>query len=75
MDVVARRALLKRVEREARAYANADETTRLIRWGRVMGLLEAGVVLGFWSRKARDRAGELVQHRYALHRLPRTLER
>jgi hypothetical protein len=52
---------------------NAEETTRLIRWGRVMGLLEAGVVLGFWSAKARDRASEQVHYRYALHRLPRTL--
>jgi hypothetical protein len=73
MDTDAKRALLRRIEREALAYANADETTRLIRWGRVMGLLEAGVVLGVWSGKARDRAGELVQHRYALNRLPRTL--
>jgi hypothetical protein len=74
MDQTGRKALLKRVEREARAYANADETMRLIRWGRVMGLLEAGVVLGFWSAKARDRASEQVDYRYALHRLPRTLE-
>jgi hypothetical protein len=73
MDVDARRALLKRIERETRAYANA-ESTRLIRRGRVMGLLEAGVVMGFWSAKARDRAKEQVHHRYALHRLPRTLQ-
>jgi hypothetical protein len=50
MDVDARRALLKRIQREAQAYANADETTRLIRWGRVMGLLEA--------RRARVLVGE-----------------
>jgi hypothetical protein len=73
MDTDARRALLRRVQREAQAYANAEETTRLIRWGRVMGLLEAGVVLGFWSAQARDRASEQVHYRYGLHRLPRTL--
>jgi hypothetical protein len=72
MDAGARTALLRRIQREAQAYANADETTRLIRWGRVMGLLEAGVVLGFWSAKARDRASEQVHYKYALHRLPRT---
>jgi hypothetical protein len=67
-----RKVLLKRIEVEARA--NADETTRLIRWDRVLGLLEAGVVLGFWSAKAQDRASEKVHYRYALHRLPGTLE-
>jgi hypothetical protein len=75
VDEGARLALMRRILLEARAYANADETMRQIRWGRVLGLLEAGVVLGFWSARARDRASELVQHRYALHRLPRTLGR
>ena len=39
--------LARRIEIEARAYANADETTRDIRWGRVLGCLEVGSHLGY----------------------------
>jgi hypothetical protein len=74
MDADARKALLNRIQIETRAYANADEATRLHPVGPRVGLLEAGVVLGFWSAKARDRASEQVYYRYALHRLPGTLE-
>lgn len=61
--------LLRRIETEARAYANADTSSALIRLGRVYGLLEAGVIAGHWRRRDSEAAGELVRHRYRLGRI------
>jgi hypothetical protein len=57
-DRVAR--LVSRIEVEARAFRNADATTRNLRYGRVLGLLEAGTVLGHWSPPAASRIADAV---------------
>ena len=43
-----------------------DESLRL---GRVQGLLEAGVLAGYWRKRDSAAAAELVQHRYRLSKL------
>ena len=64
-----RERLLRRVEVEARAFANSDGTTSQLRLGRVQGLLEAGVLAGYWRKRDSAAATELVQHRYRLSKL------
>ena len=64
-----RERLLRRVEVEARAFANSDGTTSQLRLGRVQGLLEAGVLAGYWCKKDSAAAAELVQHRYRISKL------
>ena len=64
-----RERLLRRVEVEARAFANSDGTTSQLRLGRVQGLLEAGVLAGYWRKRDSAAAAELVQHRYRLSKL------
>ena len=64
-----RERLLRRVEVEARAFANSDGTTSQLRLGRVQGLLEAGVLAGYWRKRDSAAAAELVQHRYRLSKV------
>jgi hypothetical protein len=48
MGIVTDRArLVSRIEVEARDFAHGDSTTRDLRYGRVLGLLEAGTLLGY----------------------------
>lgn len=61
--------LLRRIESEARAFANSDSLSGQLCLGRVYGLLEAGVISGFWRKKDSAAAAELVQHRYRLSKL------
>jgi hypothetical protein len=72
-DAVSRARLVSRIEIEARAYHNADYTTREIRWGRLLGLLEAGVVLGYWSRRKAGGVSEAVRHGLPVRRVRRML--
>jgi hypothetical protein len=68
-------ASVSRIEIEAQAYRNADTTTKAIRWGRVLGLLEVGVVLGFWSRRKAGGVSEAVRNGLPAWRLRRILAR
>ena len=54
-----RERLLRRVVSEATAFANADHTVDQLRLGRLYGLLEAGVLAGFWSANATTERGLL----------------
>lgn len=54
--------LVRRIEVETRAYRNADYLTRDIRWGRVLGFLEVGVHLGFWSEKTSSRVSDSIHY-------------
>lgn len=73
---VTEQPLVRRIQLEARTFANAKGSSREpMALGRVYGLLEAGVVLGYWTRKRADAAGELVRHRYRIDRLPDVLLR
>jgi hypothetical protein len=67
--------LVRRVEQEARAFANADRSTRDLRYGRVLGYLDVGVAFGYWSKRSADRAADSIAHRWALGKLRRTLSR
>ena len=61
-DTTDRARLISRIEVEARYFANADSTTRNLRYGRVLGLLEAGTILGLWSRRSASRLGDAVYY-------------
>jgi predicted DNA-binding transcriptional regulator AlpA len=52
-----------------RHFANSDGTTSQLRLGRVQGLLEAGVLAGYWRKRDLAAAAELVQHRYRLSKV------
>jgi hypothetical protein len=54
--------LVSRVEVEARAFRNADAITRHLRYGRVLGLLDAGSTLGLWSRQRASRAADGIYY-------------
>jgi hypothetical protein len=63
VGIVADRAkLVSRIEVEGRAFRNADATTRNLRYGRVLGLLDAGSVLGHWSRPAATRIADAIYY-------------
>jgi excisionase family DNA binding protein len=64
-----RERLLRRIEVEARAFANSDGTTSQLRLGRVYGLLEVGAIAGCWRRKDSGAAADLIRHRYRLSRV------
>ena len=53
-----RERLLRWIEVEARAFANSDGTTSQLRLGRVQGLLEAGVLAGYWRKRDSAAAAE-----------------
>jgi len=57
-----RAKLIARLQVEARAFQNADLSIRDVRWGRVLGLLNAGTVLDYWSRSASGRASDAIYH-------------
>ncbi len=61
--------LLRKIEGEPHAYANSDASSAPLRLGRVYGLLEGGVMAGYWRQRDTETAGELVRHRYRLGRL------
>lgn len=63
--------LARRIETEARAYANADSTTRDIRWGRVLGFLEVGTHLGYWPARRATEVADSIQQRYGLSKILR----
>ena len=74
-DAVSRARLVSRIEIEARAYRNAHYTTRDMRMGRVLGLLEAGAVLGYWSLRRAGGVSEAVRCGLPVWRVRRMLAR
>jgi hypothetical protein len=68
-DDADRRAwLLRRIEVEARACVNAEYNRRQMIYGRVLGLLEAGVGFGFWSKKAENATADAVLYGYRVRK-------
>jgi hypothetical protein len=55
-----RAKLFSRIEVEARAFANTDATHGTSDIAVLSGLLEAGAILGYWSRRAESRIGDAV---------------
>ena len=60
---------MRRIQVEARAYANAPRHRDSMQLGRVLGLLEAGVIQGHWRKKDADAAASLIEQRYKLSRV------
>jgi hypothetical protein len=67
--------LARRIEREAWATVNAWHGNRQQCLGRVLGFLEIGVRLGYWSRKTADGVAESVPAGYGLRSVRRRLLR
>jgi hypothetical protein len=59
---VTRDRLVSRIDVEARVFKNADATTQNLRYGRVLGLLEAGTILGYWSRRSASRISDAIYY-------------
>lgn len=69
-----RAKLIGRLEVEARGFQNAKgQSIRDMRWGRVLGLLNAGTVLGLWSRSASGKASDAILHGMSLKGLGKLL--
>jgi hypothetical protein len=61
------------VEAEAEACRNADYQIRAMRWGRLLGLLEAGVIHGYWTKRQAGTVAELVEQRVGLRKVRKVL--
>jgi predicted DNA-binding transcriptional regulator AlpA len=72
---MSRERLVRRIEIEARAYANAPRGKDQMQLGRVYGLLEAGVLEGHWRKKDAEAAANLIENRYRLSRVRDVLVR
>jgi hypothetical protein len=71
-DEVADR-LLRRLEVEIRAHANADRLTRDVCYGRCLAYLDLGVWLGLWSSKVAVSAGDAIREKVPTRRIMRRL--
>lgn len=67
--------LIKRIEKEAQAFATSDSTVRQIRWGRVLAYLDVGVRLGYWTKRRAEQVSESIYHGYRVPRVGRQLQR
>jgi len=56
-------------------FKNADATTRNLRYGRVLELLEPGTILGHWSRRSASRIGDAVYYGASPQMLRRMIKR
>ena len=54
--------LVRRIEVEAGAFHNGDYLTRDMRWGRVLGFMEVGVHLGYWSEQTSSRVSDSIHY-------------
>lgn len=66
----ARGRLLHRIQLRAGDYLNAEiGWSRWIRWGWLMGLVEAGAVVGFWPEHMVRRVADAAWHRASARRI------
>ena len=76
LDDAARGRLINRIELRARDYiAGEIGPSKWIRWGRLMGLVEAGAIHGYWSAQMVQRVGDAAWHRTSPTRIVRMLAR
>ena len=66
---MSRERLVRRIESEARAFANAPRHKDQMQLGRVYGFLEAGVIAGHWRKRDAEAAANLIENRYKLSRV------
>jgi hypothetical protein len=70
----ARSRLLHRIELRARDYLVGEiGPSKWIRWGRLMGLVEAGAIHGYWSARMVQRVGDAAWHRAPPRRIVKML--
>jgi hypothetical protein len=63
-DDAARGRLLHRIELRARDYLAGElGPSKWIRWGRFMGLVEAGAILGYWPAQMVQRVADAAWNR------------
>ena len=75
-DDGARRRLLQRIEQRARDYAVGEVgPSTWIRWGRLMGLVEAGAIEGYWPVQMTQRVADAAWNRTSPRKIVRILER
>lgn len=73
---VARGRLLNRIELRACDYLVGEiGPSKWIRWGRLMGLVEAGAIQGYWSAQMVQRIGDAAWHRSSARRIVKMLVR
>ena len=71
-----RHRLLQRIEQRARDYAVGEVgPSTWIRWGRFMGLVEAGAIAGYWPIQMTQRVAEAAWNRTSPRRIVRMLDR
>ena len=68
--------LLHRIELRARDYLVGEiGPSKWIRWGRLMGLVEAGAIHGYWSAQMVQRVVDAAWHRASPRRIVKMLAR
>ena len=67
--------LARRIETEGWVAARSYPGNRAQCLGRVLGFLEVGVQLGYWSKKTAEGAAESVRQGYGLTKLRKRLLR
>lgn len=76
LDDSARGRLLYRIELRARDYQVAEfGPSKWIRWGRLMGLVEAGAIHGYWPLQMTKRVADAAWNRTSPRRIVRMLAR
>jgi hypothetical protein len=70
-----RTSLLARIGQRVRDYVIADGTRKLVAWGRLMGLVEAGAIHGYWPVQITQRVAEMLWERPSASRVVRMLDR
>ena len=66
--------LIHRIELRARDYLVGEiGPSKWIRWGRLMGLVEAGAIRGYWSAQMVQGVGDAAWHRASPRRIVRML--
>ena len=68
-----RAKLIAGLQVEARAFQNANLSVRDMCYGRVLGLLSAGTMLGLWSRSASGKASDAIYHGMPVRELSKML--
>ena len=70
----ARGRLLHRIELRARDYLVGEiGPSKWIRWGRLLGLVEAGAIHGYWPTQMVQRVGDAAWHRTPPRRIVKML--
>lgn len=70
-----RARLLARIGQRVREYTITEGSRKLVSWGRLMGLVEAGAIDGYWPVRMTQRVAEMLWERPSASRVVRMLDR